>query len=97
MILRIAVVGLLGLAAYYAVFGGEYSVFDLHRIRAETAEASMALELRKAELEARSQWAEAIERDPRVLEALARERFGMLRSGEILYRFADGGNSAGGG
>jgi hypothetical protein len=30
--------------------------------------------------------ARAIERDPRVQERVARERFGMLRKGEFLYR-----------
>ena len=28
----------------------------------------------------------AIERDPRMQERVARERFGMLRKGEFLYR-----------
>jgi hypothetical protein len=30
--------------------------------------------------------AHAIERDPRMQERVARERFGMLRRGEFLYR-----------
>jgi cell division protein FtsB len=33
-----------------------------------------------------AQAATAIERDPRVQERVARERFGMIKKGEFLYR-----------
>lgn len=89
MTLRLVLIGMLGLAAYFAFFGGEYSVADMQRIRAASNEAQQELELRAAALQARAAWADSLERDPRVLEGLARERFGMVRNGEILYRFAD--------
>jgi hypothetical protein len=37
--------------------------------------------------------ATAIERDPRMQERVARERFGMLRKGEFLYRLVPTGRS----
>ncbi len=79
------------LAGYYAVFGGEYSVADLDRTRVQVEQA--AGELAELETEARRLEARvtALETDPRTLERLAREDIGMIRDGEVLYRFADGG------
>ena len=85
---RILLPGLLLLAAYYAVFGGEYSIFEVRRARAdvEAARAELAeLEERIDSLRAR---ADSLEHDPATLERIARERFGMIREGETLYRFA---------
>ena len=85
---RFVLPALLLLAAYYAVFGGEYSIFEVRRARAEVeaARAELAeLELRIDSLRAR---ADSLENDPATLERIARERFGMIREGETLYRFA---------
>ncbi len=89
MLRRLVLPALLGLAAYYAVFGGDYSVPDLLSVQAEVVEAedrrsALAEEVRQ--LEAR---VDALENDPATLERLARERFGMIRDGEVLYRFAE--------
>ena len=94
MIQRFIFPGLVGLAAYYALFGGEYTAFDLRQIRADVGSSGvqvLELEERTSVLAAR---AEALEHDPRTIEALARENFGLIRDGEILYRFADGGEPA---
>lgn len=85
---RFVLPALLLLAAYYAVFGGEYSIFEVRRARAEVeaARAELAeLEMRIDSLRAR---ADSLENDPATLERIARERFGMIREGETLYRFA---------
>jgi len=37
--------------------------------------------------------ADSVESDPSMLERIARERFGMIRDGETLYRFAEPSNS----
>jgi cell division protein FtsB len=77
------------------VFGGEYRMGDVRRahVQADEARAALAeLEAETTRLEAR---VDALEHDPRALEALARERFGLIRPGEVLYRFADGGTTAG--
>ncbi|TVP42344.1 MAG: septum formation initiator family protein [Gemmatimonadales bacterium] len=88
---RVLFPAVLLLAAYFAVFGGEYGVADVRQTRALAAEAAQELagiqeETRRLELRV-----EALEEDPRTLETLARERFGMIRDGEVLYRFAVGG------
>ena len=77
---------LIGLAAYYALFGGEYSVFEVRRARAERAQAEAQLAELRAEIEALRARADSLESDPAALERIAREKFGMIREGEILYR-----------
>ncbi len=91
MIRRLAAPALLLLAGYYAIFGGGYSVLDLNRIHHEIAERQIERDDLRAETLALEARAEALETDPRALERIARERFGMIRDGEVLYRFAGSG------
>jgi len=86
--------GMLLLAAYYAVFGGEYSVFELRRTRAdvEAQEAELA-ELHR-QIDSLQAWADSLRVDSATLERIARERFGMIRDGELLYRFVGPGDSS---
>jgi cell division protein FtsB len=93
---RFLLPALLLVAAYYAVFGGEYTMGDVNRTRALAAGAQAELVALQAETARLERRVEALEHDPRALEALARERFGLIREGEILYRFADGGSDAAG-
>jgi len=77
---------LAGVAIYFALFGGEYSVFEVRRARVERAVAEEQLaELREEILVLRAR-VEALESDPAELERIAREKFGMIRDGEVLYR-----------
>jgi cell division protein FtsB len=86
---RFVLPGLLALAVYWAVFGGEYSVFDVRRAR-QAREAQVAeLERLRQEIDSLRAWTDSLENDPGTLERLARERFGMIRDGETLYRFAE--------
>jgi len=85
---RAVVPALLLLALYYALFGGEYSAFELRRTRMDVdgQKAELAeLRLRIDSLQARI---DSLEHDPATLERIARERFGLIREGETLYRFA---------
>ncbi len=79
---------LIGLSAYFALFGGQYSVFEVRRVRAD----NLALEQRLTELESANDslrtWAEALDTDSATIERLAREQYGMIRGGEVLYRIA---------
>jgi cell division protein FtsB len=86
--------GLLGVSGYFALYGGEYSVFEDMRVRAERVVLEQRLtELRRANDSLRS-WAEALETDSATIERLARERYGMIRTGEVLYRLAPPVDSA---
>jgi cell division protein FtsB len=77
---------LLGLAVYYAMFGGEYSLLELREARKEIQIQEVELSLLKAEVEQLRARADSLENDPAMLERIAREQFGMIRDGEILYR-----------
>ena len=85
---------LIGLSVYFALFGGEYSVFEVRRVRAERVE----LEQRLVELEQANDclraWADVLETDSATIERLARERYGMIRPGEVLYRITGPSDSA---
>jgi cell division protein FtsB len=90
---RLILPALVGLSIYFGLFGGEYSVFEVRRVRAERAELEeklVALERTNDCLRAR---AEALQSDSATIERLARERYGMIRAGEILYRFTDPADS----
>ena len=87
---RAIVPGLLLLAVYYAVFGGEYSIFELRAARAAIGtEAANAAELGQ-QIDSLEAYADSLQKDPATLERIARERYGMIRDGETLYRFAEG-------
>lgn len=86
--------GLLGLAAYYALFGGEYSYFELKATREAAAREAGELAERRRQIDSLQAWADSLRLDSVTLERLARERFGMIREGEILYRFAESGDTA---
>ncbi len=85
---RLILPALIALSVYFALFGGEYSVFEVRRVRAAKVELEQRLtELERANDSLRT-WAEALETDSATIERLARERYGMIRGGEILYRIA---------
>ena len=81
-----AAVVLLGLMAILAVQGGEYSTGDYFELKrrvaaAESAEAHLTTVVDSLRLVEK-----AVLTDPREQERIAREEFGMIRSGEYLYK-----------
>ncbi len=78
-------------AMYYATFGGEYSIFELRSARAAVTDEEAALGELEARIDSLSAWADSVRSDPRTLERIAREQFGMIREGETLYRFVPPG------
>jgi cell division protein FtsB len=90
---RWAVIAGLAFALYFALQGGEYGTFDLIQLRREEVEESTKVARLKQLVDSLGRVANAIERDPRMQERVARERFGMLRKGEFLYRLVPTGRS----
>lgn len=90
---RLLLPGLLGLAAYYALFGGEYSYFELKATREAAQREAAELSERRRQIDSLQAWADSLRLDSVTLERLARERFGMIREGEILYRFTESGDT----
>jgi cell division protein FtsB len=80
-----AVAGLV-FALYFAFQGGEYGTLDLLQLRREEAEEASSVAGLTRVVDSLSRLAVAIERNPRMQERVAREKFGMLRKGEFLYR-----------
>jgi cell division protein FtsB len=77
----------LALALYYGVWGGEYSVFDLLRLKRDRRDAAAQLVRTRAEIDSLRTATARLASDPATIEKFARERFGMIREGETLYRF----------
>jgi cell division protein FtsB len=86
---RVPAVILLGVAGYYALLGGEYSAIDLFRLSSRQNSEATQLAATRVEVDSLKTVIEQLEDDPATIEAVARERFGMVRDGDILYRFVD--------
>jgi cell division protein FtsB len=83
---RWAALAAVALAMYFAVQGGEYRTTDLLTLRRqEASERDQVRRLRQV-VDSLQREATAIEHDLRAQERVARERFGMIRRGELLYR-----------
>jgi cell division protein FtsB len=80
-----AIAGLV-FALYFALQGGEYGTLDLLQLRREEEEERVAVERLHRVVDSLSRMATAIEKNPRMQERVAREKFGMLKKGEFLYR-----------
>ena len=84
---RLLAGGALAVAGYYALWGGEYSAWDLVRLRRDRAAAEVELAETRAGVDSLRRLAVRLERQDSAVERIARERFGMIRDGELLYRF----------
>ncbi len=84
---RLLAGAVLAVAGYYALWGGEYSAFHLVRLRQERAAAELHLAAVRAEADSLKALAALLENDDATIERVARERFGMIADGELLYRF----------
>ena len=90
-----ALVGL-AFALYFALQGGEYGTLDLLQLRREEQEERANVARLQKLVDSLTKAATAIEKDPRVQERVARERFGMIKKGEFLYRLVPTGKSVNG-
>ncbi len=69
-----------------AVFGGEYSTRNWLKLRRQLAEEQDTVRALQAEIDSLARLAHDLETDPAAQERAAREEFGMIRNGEVLYR-----------
>ena len=83
---RWAALAAVALALYFAVQGGEYATTDLLTLRRQEASERAQVRRLRQVVDSLQREATAIEGDLRVQERVARERFGMIRRGELLYR-----------
>jgi cell division protein FtsB len=85
---RARIAGVVGgvLLAWVVVFSGEYSTFDWLTLRRQLRGERRAVEDLHATLDSLRRLAHDLETDPVAQERAAREQFGMIRDGELLYR-----------
>ena len=79
------IAGGIGLVAL-ALWGGEYSTADWITIRRQLADERARVVALRIELDSLAKLAHDLETNPLVQERVAREQFGMIRDGEVLYR-----------
>jgi cell division protein FtsB len=72
--------------AALAFQAGEYSTLDWLKLRRQLAEERRAVRDLEVQLDSLDRLARALETDPAAQERAAREQFGMIRKGEVLYR-----------
>ncbi|PYP78502.1 MAG: hypothetical protein DMD25_07240 [Gemmatimonadetes bacterium] len=72
--------------AALAFQAGEYGVLDWLTLRSQLAEERRAVRELERQLDSLQRLAHTLETDPVAQERAAREQFGMIRKGELLYR-----------
>ena len=82
---------LIGIAAAVVLAGlafqaGEYGMLDWLKLRSQLAAERRAVRELERQLDSLQRLAHALETDPAAQERAAREQFGMIRKGELLYR-----------
>ena len=83
---RWAALAALAFLLYFGIQGGEYATTDLFALRRQEASERAQVERLRVVVDSLQKAAVAIEHDLRTQERVARERFGMIRRGELLYR-----------
>jgi cell division protein FtsB len=83
---RWAALAALAFLLYFGIQGGEYATTDLLALRRQEASERAQVQRLRLAVDSLQKEAVAIEHDLRTQERVARERFGMIRRGELLYR-----------
>ena len=82
VLVGLVVLGMVGFAAE----GGEYGTLDLLRVRGRVRREQAAIARLRNELDSLARVEQALTTDPATQERVAREAYGMIRPGEILYQ-----------
>jgi len=82
--------------AFYAVEGGEYGTTDLLALKGQVRRAREDIVRLRDDVDSLGRIEHALRTDSVLQEKVARELYGMIRPGEILYQVV-GRDTAGGG
>ena len=74
----------------FGAFGGEYSTLNWWQLKRQVREQEQAIAEVRHQIDSLEVWATALESDSATQEKVARENFGMIRDGEMLYRVEQG-------
>ena len=87
---RLALLAALGaVVVWFAIQGGEYGTLDLVRQYRYKRTLSREIDSLGRAVDSLAKYKQGVLVDPRVQERIAREKFGMVRGNELLYRFAE--------
>ena len=75
-----------GVLVLFALFAGEYSTLDWWKLRGQLIDEKAQVQVLEVQLDSLVRVAHDLETSPAAQERAARELFGMIRPGEILYR-----------
>ena len=82
--------GLIGVALFFAVQGGEYSTRDLYVLHTRTRTLTRQVDSLQRQVDSLDRFLKLVKSDSATQERIAREEFGMVRGDkEILYRFGE--------
>ena len=70
----------------FGLFGGEYRAIDWWKLKRQVRAERVAIEELQLEIDSLRDYADSLETNRQTQERVARERFGMIRDGEIVYR-----------
>lgn len=82
---RLMLVGVLALAAYFAVLGGDYSLFEARQAEARLDVRQSEIRDVRHEIDSMRARIDSLRHSDAALERFARERWGFIRDGEYLY------------
>ena len=87
---RLALLAVVGaVALWFAIEGGEYGTTDLLRQQRQKSRLTHEIDSLGRVVDSLGRYKNSVLVDPRVQERIAREKFGMVRGSELLYRFAE--------
>jgi len=70
----------------FGLFGGEYRAIDWWKLKRQVRDEQAVIADLRLEIDSLRAYAESLETNRATQERVARERFGMIRDGEIVYR-----------
>jgi cell division protein FtsB len=74
--------------AGFAFAGGEYGTRDLWALRRQAQDERTRIAQLRHEIDSLGRLADSLTHDPATQERYAREKYGMIRPGELLYQVA---------
>lgn len=80
---------ILAAAAYFAILGGEHSLYELWRIERQHKAELDRLDVLRDSLARLTARVDSLQTDDATVERIARERYGLVRPGERLYLFVE--------
>jgi cell division protein FtsB len=87
---KVVIAGIVLVAIYFAIEGGEYSTSGLLRQRSRREALTRGIDSLTREVDSLRQLKRRAQSDPELQERIAREQFGMVKGAkELRYRFYD--------